>query len=366
MKKLLLIFVLAVLNVSIYSQNNEEINETEISAIAPATEQGNNLELAAVLELFKDSKDLADFEKKLNDEENGVNNLDLNGDSLIDYIRVLEQEDGKYRVIILQAVIGDNEYQDVATINVEHISDDKINIQAQGDEEIYGENYYVEPPAETHVHIHLWPIWPVIFAPHYVIYRSPYYWHHYPPYWRPFRPVPFHVYHSRRIVVAGRGGFYYTRRAVVVRPPVYRRHYSSRVVVRPNNHRNSYTRNNTGNYRNKTNSRNPNTGRNPNNNIGRTPNKTRDSQARQTRNTRVTPSNRAATQKQNRKATRQTTPANKAQKARTQQQRTRQTSPKQRPQTRQTPQRNRQTARPAQSRSGRAGGAARRPAGRRR
>jgi hypothetical protein len=230
-------------------------NTTEISAIAPATEQGNNLELGAVLELFKESESLEQFEKKLNDEKNGVNNLDLNEDSLIDYIRVVEQTDDKYRIIILQAVIGENEFQDVATINVEHISDEEINVQIQGDEEIYGNNYYVEPPIETHVHIHLWPIWPVIFAPHYVVYRSPFYWRHYPPYWRPFRPVPIHVYHTRNIIVTGRTGFYYTRRPVVVRPPVYRRHYSSRVRVRPNNHRNTYTRNT---YTRNNNSRTPN------------------------------------------------------------------------------------------------------------
>ncbi len=266
MKYYLLILLLIPSFINIVKAQENEKDSEEITSIAPVTEQGNNLELAAVLEVFKDSKDLSEFEKKLNDEKIGVNNLDLNGDSLIDYIRVVEQSDDKYRVIILQAVLGDNQFQDVATINVEKVSDEEIKVQVQGDEEIYGENYYVEPPAETHVHVHLWPIWPVIFAPHYVVYRSPYYWGYYPPYWRPFRPVPIHVYHSRGIVVTGRGGFYYSRRVIVRRPPVYHRHHSTVVVTRPYN-RNTYNRN-------------PNNGHNS----GRTPNNSRNNYDRNTNN----------------------------------------------------------------------------------
>ena len=330
--KLLLVSVILFLSITVlFSQT-----DTETTAIAPITEQGNNLDLTAVLNVFKESKDLEDFEKRLNDEDIGVNNIDLNGDSLIDYIRVVEQQDDIYRVIILQAVIAENEFQDVATINVEKQSDDELKVQVQGDEEIYGEDYYVEPPPTVHVHI--WPIWAVMFAPVYVAYHSPYYWHYYPPYFRPFRPVPFHMYRSRTVVVAGRGVYHHSRVAIVRRPPVYRRH-SSTIIVNRNPGRSNYNRPSNGN----------NSGRNPNNGSGRNPNTGRNPNA----GSREVKRNQNTTRQTNGNSNRQTTrqaPANRS---------TRQTPSRN---TRQTPNRSTRatpTRSPQRKPAGRAGGGAR-------
>jgi len=41
---------------------------------------GDNLDLVAVLDLFQKSKTIEDFEKSLNEEKTGINNLDLNLD----------------------------------------------------------------------------------------------------------------------------------------------------------------------------------------------------------------------------------------------------------------------------------------------
>ena len=46
--------------------------------------EGDNLDLNAVLEIFKDSESPEDFEKKLNSESTNVNNLDLNEDGDVD------------------------------------------------------------------------------------------------------------------------------------------------------------------------------------------------------------------------------------------------------------------------------------------
>ena len=229
MKTIYLIFVAMLISTFVFSQEKEQT-----AAIAPVSEQGENLELSAVLDLFKDAKDLEDFEKQLNDEKVGVNNLDLNGDSIIDYIRVVEKSEGNYRVIILQAVLGENQFQDVATINVEKVSEEEIKVQCQGDEEIYGDNYYVEPEPTVHVHVHLWPIWGVMYAPHYSYYHSPYYWRYYPSYWHPYRPVPYTTYSRRTVVVTNRGVYVRSSAVVVRRPPVYHRTYSSRTVVHTN------------------------------------------------------------------------------------------------------------------------------------
>ena len=50
---------------------------------------GDNFSLEAAIELFKKSTSPEDFEKRLNTENNDVNNLDLNEDGEIDYIRAL-------------------------------------------------------------------------------------------------------------------------------------------------------------------------------------------------------------------------------------------------------------------------------------
>jgi hypothetical protein len=55
---------------------------------------GDNLNLYAVMKLFQDSKTLEGFEKGLNEQNTRINNLDLNGDNYVDYIRVVDNIDG--------------------------------------------------------------------------------------------------------------------------------------------------------------------------------------------------------------------------------------------------------------------------------
>lgn len=103
------------------------------------------LDLYAVAELFKDSENLEKFEQSLNDTKTGINNLDLNKDNQIDFVRVTEQMKDDTRLVILQSILGENDFQDVATIAVERESGEKYNLQIQGDAAIYGANYYVVP-----------------------------------------------------------------------------------------------------------------------------------------------------------------------------------------------------------------------------
>jgi len=52
---------------------------------------GDNLNLYAALKIFQESKTLEDFEKALNDPDQKINNLDLDGVNHIDYINVLDK-----------------------------------------------------------------------------------------------------------------------------------------------------------------------------------------------------------------------------------------------------------------------------------
>ena len=63
---------------------------------------GDNLNLFAVMKLFQESKTLEDFERSLNDPNSNINNLDLNGDNLIDYIKVIDDVDGDIHNIIFR------------------------------------------------------------------------------------------------------------------------------------------------------------------------------------------------------------------------------------------------------------------------
>lgn len=173
----------------LYSQEEE-------MSIAPATVAGENLDLQAVMEMFKESESVEDFEKSLNTPESEINNLDLNEDGEIDYIRVVELAEGDSHLFALQVQLAENEFQDVATIQIEKSGDDTI-IQAAGDPEIYGNNYIIEPASSSVMYVRTWPIVSAIYSPGYRLWLSPWRWRTYPRWWRPWRPVTRSIYRVR-------------------------------------------------------------------------------------------------------------------------------------------------------------------------
>ena len=149
-----------------------------------------NLDLNAVASLFGDSRDLDDFERRLNDPYYQMSNLDLNNDGYVDYLRVIETVDRDFHFITIQAVIGHRRYQDIATLEI-YRSYEQTHIQVVGNTYIYGPNYIIEP------HYSYRPqIFNLFWQPrYYQAYRSHYRWRHYPSYYRPWRPVPAPYYH---------------------------------------------------------------------------------------------------------------------------------------------------------------------------
>lgn len=177
---------------------------------------GDNFSLEGALDVFKNATTIEEFEELLNSEEKSVNNLDLNDDGEIDYIRVEDNMDGNVHAIVLQAVISENESQDIAVIEIEKTGAESATLQIVGDEYLYGEDTYVEPFEEeassngrggpsaeykiTRIVINVWA-WPTVrhvYRPNYVVYRSPYRWRNYPRIWKPWRPLTWNVYHGRR------------------------------------------------------------------------------------------------------------------------------------------------------------------------
>ncbi len=203
--------------------------QEEVTIVAPASEAAEGLDLKAVSELFKDSENLEAFEKALNDPEVGINNLDLDENGEVDFIRVVEEVVDDTHVIMLQVPLAENEFQDVATIEIEKSDDDNYNMQVHGNEVIYGVDYYVAP---VNVHVHMWPIIPWIYRPVYRPYRSTFYFGVYPHWWRSYHPVRVNVYRSRTVHVTRRSTFTVTRstRVKSVTKVNYKPRSSTRVV----------------------------------------------------------------------------------------------------------------------------------------
>ncbi|MEZ5008437.1 MAG: hypothetical protein R2753_09855 [Chitinophagales bacterium] len=149
----------------------------------------DNLNLEAVASVFGDSKDLEDFEKRLNDPSTKLSNLDLNNDGIVDYLRVVELVDQTVHLITIQAVIGEDLYQDVATIEVEKDSDGQTQVQIVGDVYFYGPNYIIEP-----FYYRTPFIYTVFWSPSYSLWYSPYYWDYYPSYYYTWSPFPIYIY----------------------------------------------------------------------------------------------------------------------------------------------------------------------------
>lgn len=168
---------------------------------------GDHFSLEGALELFKRSESPEEFEKMLNSPDSKVNNLDLNADGYIDYIRVIDRYEGNVHAFILQAMISESESQDIAVIELEKFSDGKAVLQIVGNADIYGVETIIEPTREvrtyagtttnrTVVNVWAWPSVRYIYGPHYHGWISPWHWHYHPVWWRPWRPITYVHYYT--------------------------------------------------------------------------------------------------------------------------------------------------------------------------
>lgn len=169
---------------------------TTTTRVTPAIEDLSlYLDLHAVGAAFAQSKSIEEFESLLNNSSYIISNLDLNGDGYVDYLRVVEAVEGYNHVLIIQAVLAQNVFQDIATIVVEVPASQSWHVQIIGAPFIYGPNYIldpfflVRPPIFNHFYN---------FAYDYRIWRSPWYWGHFPPYYK--HPAPLLLGHYQAYV----------------------------------------------------------------------------------------------------------------------------------------------------------------------
>jgi len=259
----------------VFSQNNQNYASTGLA--------GDNFNLYGVLDMFQESETLEGFEQKLNAEDSKVNNLDLDGNGKIDYIKVIDHVNGSAHTIVLQDVINENESQDVAVIEVDRDRNNQVVIQIIGDEQLYGKDYIIEPASGTpnpgysgnnnvnsngnttvvnnnyynndrgyaYRHAASWGIIRFIFAPSYVVYVSPWRWSYYPSYWHPWHQMHYYDYHNHW---SNHRSQSYFHQAHTYNVPTAHNYYGPRRtssgVVRQKNDRGEYKRTNIDSKRN--------------------------------------------------------------------------------------------------------------------
>lgn len=217
---------------------------------------GDDFSLEGALELFKKSASPEEFERKLNSSDSRVNNLDLNGDREIDYIRVIDRNNGNVHAFILQAVLSPTESQDVAVIELEKLANGKAVLQITGDEDVYGIETIIEPTEEvrinagtstarTVVNVWAWPSVQYVYSPYYSVWVSPWYWNHRPFWWYSWRPVTYYEYYSYWYPYRRHYAFCDVHRVTyartIYRPyrtysPVYYQRHETRIVHYRDNH----------------------------------------------------------------------------------------------------------------------------------
>jgi hypothetical protein len=278
MKKLsqiTLLFFCCLIVTNVFAQNTQQPDSIGLP--------GDNLNLYAVMDLFQSSETLEGFERKLNSIDTKVNNLDLNNDNKIDYIRVMDHIDGSAHNIVLQVSMNEKENQDVAYFIVDKNDKGGVQIQLFGDEALYGKDYIVEPNYTetaslnetpnpgyvkqstkqstdkngnttiinnyTSYETASWPVVRYMYEPNYIIWISPWRWYYYPDYWTPWEPWYWHRYYGYHYF---RHSYYYGnyRSCHNYRSPVIRTHYFNNrkasntyhVILTSGGFRKTYTR----------------------------------------------------------------------------------------------------------------------------
>lgn len=131
--------ILAVLSLIFFTQcSSKKTYSTTVTSYA-----ADNLDLKAVTALATEVKTAEELEKKLNDPASKINNLDLDEDDKIDYIKVTEiagEQKGFSLTVEVPSETGVEE-QEIATIQFD-LTKDKQRVQTHGNRYIYGSGYY--------------------------------------------------------------------------------------------------------------------------------------------------------------------------------------------------------------------------------
>lgn len=196
----LAIFTVSFLGWACGPNNSESTAELSPNEDVISAETGywakENFDLPAAAALLERAEDAEEFEFLINSED-GINNLDLNGDGYVDYISVAEFDDryDNQRGFALFDKFGPDEIQEIARIVFERdVRDNQgARVYLSGNEQIYGDNYNYETNwLDTSLAIANW-----LFNDRDDVYESPYYYDNYPSDYTVYRVVEPPVYRTR-------------------------------------------------------------------------------------------------------------------------------------------------------------------------
>jgi len=115
--------------------------EETVSTDLIIKEYAKGLDLKLVGEMARKAKDAAGFEKSLNTSANKVNNLDLNDDGKVDYIKVTEYGKDNKRGFSLTTELEKGKVQEVATIEFVK-NGNAVDMSVNGNSSLYGNNHH--------------------------------------------------------------------------------------------------------------------------------------------------------------------------------------------------------------------------------
>jgi hypothetical protein len=133
MKKILIALTSVVLIASACNQRPQQ-NDVTIENNTAAGFDVNKL-----AQFVKTSTDPQTLEKAINDPKNQINNLDLDKDGNIDYLKVEESDKNKLKVV---DDISDSQSVTVASVNVNPTDNNTADLNIQGNPDYVGNNNY--------------------------------------------------------------------------------------------------------------------------------------------------------------------------------------------------------------------------------
>ena len=186
------------------------------------------LDLNAVAAAFAEANSIREFEQILNSSRYMINNLDLNRDGWVDYLRVIETYKGYYHALLIQSCLAPGVFQDVATLVAEWRAD-RLYVEVIGDRYLYGSNYIVRP-----VFIKRPPMGDVYGRSNYACWSSPYYYGAWPSYYT--QPKPVYLNHYQAYVNTYMTNHHYCHHCDYPTAP----YYSGYTSMTQSHHRNDY------------------------------------------------------------------------------------------------------------------------------
>lgn len=187
MKQIFILLVSALTLVSCDSSNQR----SNVIVTAETPNLGNGLDLQALGEIVKNSSNAQEIENKLN-QPNSINNLDLDGNGQVDYIKVTEYGDGANRGFSFTVDTNDGSSQEIASVEVNKLDNQRANMSVHGNQSIYGHNSHYSSSFGLSDLL----IMHYLFNPH-PVYVSPWRYGYYPTYYRNYAPVAHSNYTNR-------------------------------------------------------------------------------------------------------------------------------------------------------------------------